>query len=61
MIQETTPTHVQYGSPGGNDVEGAAQILSVTDRKVEQSETLAKSQPEANQSRLAQPIPAKRR
>jgi hypothetical protein len=66
VIEETTPTHVQYGppsgNPGGNDVEGATQILSVTDRKVESSETMAKSQPdEANQSRLAQPTTLKRR
>jgi hypothetical protein len=61
MVQESTP-NLQIRSHSAEDVEGATQLLSVTDRKVESSETLAESQPQANQPRTAsQPTPAKRR
>jgi hypothetical protein len=62
IIQETS-SNVQHGSPRTEEVEGATQILSVTDRKVEPSDTMEKSQPEAYRSRpvLAQPTPAMRR
>jgi hypothetical protein len=61
-IEETTP-NVRQGSPRAEALEGATQILSVTDRKLEPSETLAKSQLSDNQANpsLAQPAPAKRR
>jgi hypothetical protein len=68
-IEETTPNvrqdspNVRQGSPRAGEFEGATQILSVTDRKLEPSETVAKSQASDNQSNpsLAQPAPAKRR
>jgi hypothetical protein len=68
-IKETTPNvrqespNVQQGSPKAGEFEGATQILSVTDRKLDPSETVAKSQSSDNQPypSLAQPAPAKRR
>lgn len=68
-IEETTPNvrqgspNVQQGSPRAGEFEGATQILSVTDRKLDPSETLAKSQSSDNQPNpsLAQPAPTKRR
>jgi hypothetical protein len=68
-IKETTPNIRQespnalQGLPNTGDSEGATKILSVTDRKLEPSETLAKSQSSDNETypSLAQPAPAKRR
>ncbi len=61
-IEVNAPDGEQY-SPGVEQSEGATQILSVTDRKVEDPGFIAKSQPMAGQSKptLAQPTPAKRR
>ncbi len=61
-IEETAP-NVRQGSPRAEGFEGATQILSVTDRKLEASESLTKSQSIDGQSNpsLAQPAPAKRR
>ncbi|MGA2796295.1 MAG: hypothetical protein ABSE63_01820 [Thermoguttaceae bacterium] len=61
-IEEKTP-NVRQGSPSAEEFEGATKILSVTDRKLEPSETLAKSQSSDDQPNpsLAQPAPAKRR
>ncbi len=63
VISETT-ANVQQVSPTVKEVEGARQIISVTDRKVEEStEEVAKSQGEADQSMpvLAQPTSTKLR
>jgi hypothetical protein len=61
-IEKTTP-NIPQGSPRTGEFEGATQILSVTDRKLESSETLAESQSSDNQSTpsLAQPAQARRR
>jgi hypothetical protein len=50
-IMQETASNVQHGSPRTEEVEGATQILSVTDRKAESSDTLDQSQPEARQAR----------
>jgi hypothetical protein len=61
-IEESTP-NIRQGSPRAESIEGATQILSVTDRKLEPSETVAKSQSGDNQPNpsLAQPATVKRR
>ena len=68
-IEETTPNirqespNARQGSPRAGEFEGATQILSVTDRKLGPSETLAESPSSDNQPNpsLAQPAPVKRR
>jgi hypothetical protein len=61
-IEKSSP-NARQGSPRGEEVEGATQILSVTDRKLDTSETVAKSQSGDSQPipSLAQPAPARRR
>ncbi len=61
-VEKTSP-NIGQGSPKAEEFEGATQILSVTDRKLEAAENLAKSQPVDGQSNpsLAQPAPATRR
>jgi hypothetical protein len=61
-IKETTP-NVKQGSTKAEGSEGATKILSVTDRKVEPSETVTNGRSSDDQSypSLAQPATAKRR
>jgi hypothetical protein len=66
MSQETieeTASNVRQESPSTGEFEGATKMISVTDRKVEPSDTMAKSQSGDNQSHpyMAQPAPAIRR
>jgi hypothetical protein len=61
-IDESTTPSIEQGTPNVEEYEGATQILSVTDRKVEDSQEIAKSLPAGERSApvLAQPVPAKR-
>jgi hypothetical protein len=60
---EVTAPSVEQKSPMAGEHEGATQILSVTDRKLEESEALTGSQPDDEQSSpiLAQPTQKKLR
>ncbi|HEY4761591.1 MAG TPA: hypothetical protein VIH42_13500 [Thermoguttaceae bacterium] len=62
MIVESTPVIEQDSSPV-EEYEGATQILSITDHKVEDTEEPANTQPESEESQpiLAQPIQSIRR
>ena len=61
-IEKSSP-NARLGSPRGEESEGATQILSVTDRKLDTSETVAKLQSNDSQPipSLAQPAPARLR
>jgi hypothetical protein len=62
-VIEENVSNVERGRANVEQYEGVKQILSVTDRKVDESEGLANSQSESNRSRsyLAQPAPVRRR
>lgn len=62
-VVEETASGIERNSPKVAEYEGARQTISVTDRKLEESESLGNSQPDINQSMpiIAQPPSAKLR